>query len=98
MDSILWMDEVGLNSSSKSQGKNAKRQHKNHIYQIFFLLAGPIYFWEMVSCTNTNGALQYKRKCQVGTGSTYPIRQAFGIDSAGVSGNENTLNKRRHQS
>ncbi len=28
-----------------------------HISKIFFVLASPMYWWEMVSCTNNNSAL-----------------------------------------
>jgi hypothetical protein len=31
--------------------------NNKHISQIFFVLAAPVWWWEMVSCTNTNSAL-----------------------------------------
>jgi hypothetical protein len=45
----------------------------NHISLIFFLLAAPIYWWEMVSSTNV--LVRYKGNLNVS--STLPIQQAI---------------------
>jgi hypothetical protein len=45
----------------------------NHISRIFFMLAAPIYWWEMVSSTNV--LVRYKGNLNVS--STLPFKQAF---------------------
>jgi hypothetical protein len=45
----------------------------NHISRIFFMLAAPIYWWEMVSSTNV--LVHYKGNLNVS--STLPIQQAI---------------------
>jgi hypothetical protein len=60
-----------------------------HISQIFFVLAAPMYWWEMVSCTNIN--------CSVMLAATTLFGRPMTIGSAGVNGKGNNVIKRWRQ-
>jgi hypothetical protein len=65
----------------------------NHISWIFFRLAAPIHWWEMISSTNV--LVRYEGNLDVR--STLPIQQAIFYSISVASGKGNTFNTRWRQ-
>ncbi len=70
----LFHQYIGGNMLVSPIGKELQTDSTNyHISRIFFMLAAPIYWWEMVSSTNV--LVHYKGNLNVS--STLPIQQAI---------------------
>jgi hypothetical protein len=63
----------------------------NHIFRIFFMLAAPIYWWEMVSSTNV--LVRYKGNLNVSSLLSRPLPK----QSAVASGKGNRFSTRWRQ-
>jgi hypothetical protein len=72
--SICYHQYIGAADTVPPIGKELQTgSTNNHISRIFFMLAAPIYWWEMVNITNV--LVRYKDNLNVS--STLPIQQAI---------------------